>query len=92
MTVRIRPAAVQDLPRMVGLLGSLFTQESDFRPDAKKQMAGLRAILRDPKAGCLWVAVSDREVIGMISLLSAISTAEGGRVAWLEDLVVDPDH
>lgn len=92
MTVRIRPATVQDLPRMAGLLGLLFAQESDFRSDAKKQMAGLRAILRDPKVGSLWVATSDRAVIGMVGLLYTVSTAEGGRVAWLEDLVVDPAY
>jgi ribosomal protein S18 acetylase RimI-like enzyme len=28
----------------------------------------------------------------MVSLLYTVSTAEGGRVAWLEDLVVDPSY
>lgn len=92
MKERIVRAAVTDLPRLVELLGYLFEQESDFKPDCRKQKTGLKAILRDPKIGCLWVAKRDGRVVGMVSLLYTISTAEGGPVAWLEDLVVDPSY
>jgi len=88
----IARAALRDLPRLAELLGYLFEQESDFKPILRKQKAGLKAILRDPKIGCLWVAKRDGHVVGMVSLLYTISTAEGGRVAWLEDLVVDPSY
>ena len=32
------------------------------------------------------------EVVGMVSLLFTISTAEGGPACWLEDMVVGPDR
>jgi ribosomal protein S18 acetylase RimI-like enzyme len=88
----IARAALKDLPRLAELLGYLFEQESDFKPVLRKQKAGLKAILRNPKIGCLWVAKRDGHVVGMVSLLYTVSTAEGGRVAWLEDLVVDPSY
>ena len=76
---------------MVHLLGILFAQEADFTPDPSKQAAALRQILANPDAGTLLVArQGSGAVIGMVSLLYLISTACGGRVALLEDLVVDP--
>ena len=38
------------------------------------------------------VAREGDHVIGMVSLLFTISTAEGGRVCWMEDMVVHPDR
>ena len=89
MTVRIEPAVEADLERMVALLGLLFAQEAEFRPDPQAQARGLRLILADPGQGQLLVAREGRRVVGMVSLLWSTSTALGGPVAWLEDLVVD---
>jgi ribosomal protein S18 acetylase RimI-like enzyme len=76
---------------MVRLLGILFTQEADFTPDPSKQERALRQILAHSDSGTLLVArQASGAVIGMVSLLYLISTACGGRVALLEDLVVDP--
>ena len=76
---------------MVRLLGILFTQEADFTPDPRKQERALRQILAHSDSGTLLVArQASGAVIGMVSLLYLISTACGGRVALLEDLVVDP--
>jgi len=59
----IARAALKDLPRLAELLGYLFEQESDFKPVLRKQKAGLKAILRNPKIGCLWVAKRDGHVV-----------------------------
>jgi len=79
----------KDLPAMARLLSQLFSQEREFRPDLRRQRAGLSLILDDPGTGCLLVARSRGRVLGMVSLLWSVSTALGGPVAWLEDLVVD---
>ena len=42
--------------------------------------------------GRLFVLTRGVNILGMVSLLFTISTAEGGKAAWLEDLVVRPDH
>ncbi len=79
-------------PRLVELLGILFESEAEFARDAEKQRAGLQAILADPSKGRIFVARDGRELVAMASLLYTISTAEGGKAALFEDLVVAPEH
>lgn len=89
---RIEPATIEDLPQMVELLMALFSQEEDFAPDRKKQEHGLRLILEQPSRGRILVLRTDHMIIGMINLLFTISTAEGGFVVLLEDLIIHPQH
>lgn len=89
---RIEPATIEDLPQMVELLMALFKEEADFAPDRKKQEQGLRLILEQPSRGRIFVLRTDHMIIGMINLLFTISTAEGGLVVLLEDLIVHPQH
>src|SRR5207247_8115002 len=70
------------------MLGELFSQESDFRPDRDKQLRGLRLIFEQPSRGRVFVLRRNGAIVGMINLLFTISTAEGGFVMLLEDLVV----
>lgn len=91
-TVKYEVAVQKDLPRLVELLGILFESEAEFAKDAEKQRAGLQAILADPSRGRIFVAREGREVVAMASLLYTISTAEGGKAAWFEDLVVAPEQ
>lgn len=85
-------AARSDVPRLVELLGMLFSQEREFTPNAEKQGEALEAILADRSRGRIFVAREGSEVVGMASLLYTISTAEGGKAALFEDLIVDPKH
>lgn len=85
-------AARSDIPRLVELLGLLFSQEREFTPDPEKQSEALEAILADRTRGRIFVAREGSEVVGMASLLYTISTAEGGKAALFEDLIVDPKH
>ncbi|MEI6345251.1 MAG: GNAT family N-acetyltransferase [Verrucomicrobiota bacterium] len=88
----IEPATVEDLPQLADLLYGLFSQETDFIPNRDKQMRGLRLILEQPNRGRIFVLRSGSKIIGMINLLITISTAEGGFVLILEDLVIHCDH
>ncbi len=90
--VVIEPAVAEDLDELSGLLGELFSEESDFRPDKSKQLRGLRLIFEQPNRGRVFVLRVDRAIVGMINLLFTISTAEGGFVLLLEDLVVHREH
>ena len=89
--LELMAATKADLPQLVELLGVLFSQEADFVPDADKQRRALEMILRDPKVGRIYVAREAGRVIGMASTLYTVSTAEGGKAAWLEDMVVLPE-
>jgi GNAT superfamily N-acetyltransferase len=86
--VVIEPATEADLDELSEMLGGLFAQEGDFRPDKEKQLRGLRLIFEQPSRGRVFVLRQNGAIVGMINLLFTISTAEGGFVVLLEDLVV----
>ena len=92
MELHYGAATAKDLPQMVDLLAVLFTDEAEFQPNADKQRRALEAILGNPTIGTLYVAREGKRVVAMASLLYTISTAEGGKAAWFEDLVVHPDE
>src|SRR5436853_5548311 len=90
--VVIEPATEADLDELSDLLGELFSEESDFRPNKEKQLRGLRLIFEQPNRGRVFVLRRDNAIVGMINLLFTISTAEGGFVVLLEDLVVHEEY
>src|SRR5262245_6284384 len=87
----IEQVTLEDLPQIVDLLHDLFSHEGDFMPNRAKQMRGLRLILEQPNRGRIFVLRKNGMILGMINLLFTISTAEGGFVILLEDLVVHRD-
>ncbi|MBC7486503.1 MAG: GNAT family N-acetyltransferase [Cytophagaceae bacterium] len=87
----VHPATLEDIPAMAELLALLFMQEADFSPDLFKQQSGLKNIIQHPQIGNLFVLKEKDVVIGMVSLLYTVSTAMGGQVAILEDLVLKDD-
>lgn len=90
LPVTIRFATADDVPAMVALLDQLFTLERDFTPNPQRQRTGLDLLLAQSGAK-IWVAELDPGVVAMVSLQTVISTAEGGPVGWVEDLIVaDP--
>lgn len=87
----IEQATLEDLPQLTDLLHDLFSTEGDFLPNRAKQMRGLRLILEQPNRGRIFVLRMDGMILGMINLLFTISTAEGGFVVMLEDVIVHRD-
>eukprot|EP00884_Botryococcus_braunii_P014158 jgi/Botrbrau1/22743/Bobra.0132s0076.1 len=85
--VVIREGTVNDIPDLVALLAELFLIEADFEPDSNKQEAGLHMLLNSPK-DCILVALLGKQVCGMVSIQTLLSTAEGGQVGLLEDFIV----
>ena len=90
--VVIEPATEADLDELSEMLGGLFAQEGDFRPDKDKQLRGLRLIFEQPSRGRVFVLRRNGAIVGMINLLFTISTAEGGFVILLEDLVIHQQY
>ena len=90
--IKFEVAVQKDLPRLVELLGMLFESEAEFSANAEKQRMALQAILADSAKGKIFVARDGRDLVAMASLLYTISTAEGGKAALFEDLVVAPEH
>ena len=86
--VIVRRATLGDIPALVGLLGELFAIEADFKPDSRLQHQGLCLMLEDMASRRLLVAEIQDEVVGLCSLQVLVSTASGGLVGLVEDVVV----
>lgn len=88
----IRTATSADIPQLVALLNALFAIEADFDFDPDKQTRGLNLLL-DSAKDRVFVAISLKEnkVLGLCTVQTLISTAEGGPVGLLEDLIVAAD-
>lgn len=86
--VIVRAATREDLPAMVGLLGELFAVEADFTPDPQAQHRGLALMLESPATRRVLVAETQDRVVGLCSLQVLVSTASGGLVGLVEDVVV----
>jgi GNAT superfamily N-acetyltransferase len=93
MDFSVRPARADDIPQMCDLLSELFSIESDFSPDGQKQARGLILLINDTSgSSAVFVAEDAGEIVGMCSVQMLISTAEGGPVGLIEDLIVRQEH
>ncbi|MCG7871224.1 MAG: GNAT family N-acetyltransferase [Candidatus Thiodiazotropha lotti] len=81
-----------DFDKMVDLLRQLFSIEADFNVDPDKQRRGLELLQASETAEIFVVRSDGQEIVAMATLQLVVSTAEGGLVAWMEDVVVDADH
>lgn len=90
--VRVEPATIEDLPRLVELVAELMELQKDFLPDPEAHRRGLELILEQPNRGRIFVLRSDNRIFGMVNLLFTISTALGGMVILLEDFIIHPKH
>jgi len=91
MAYLIRHARRDDIPTLVALLQDLFSLEQDFTSDQSKQTNALMLLLSDSRC-CVFVAEHNDQIVGMCSLQVLLSTAEGGYVGLIEDVVVAGEH
>ncbi|GAA5116885.1 GNAT family N-acetyltransferase [Luteolibacter yonseiensis] len=89
---RVEPATIEDLPALTELVMNLFDASGDFTPDRAVQERGLQLILEQPNRGRIFVVRNHDSIFGMVNLLFTISTARGGFVILMEDVVIHPDH
>ncbi|MHB8075462.1 GNAT family N-acetyltransferase [Desulfosporosinus fructosivorans] len=85
----IRRAKYSDISGMIRLLRILFSIETDFSFEEGTQQSGLEMMLDDVTTRCIMVAEQKQQIIGMCTAQILVSTAEGGIVALVEDLVVE---
>ncbi|WP_343076019.1 GNAT family N-acetyltransferase [Haloferula luteola] len=91
-TPRVETATIEDLPSLVELTMELFRLQGDFEPDSVAQERGLALILEQPARGRIFVVRNGHQTVGMVNLLFTISTAMGGFVIMMEDVIIHPDH
>lgn len=88
----IVPACNDDSDAICHLLAELFAQEADFSADHDKQASAVKTLLAAPEQGQILLLKIDNQIAGMVSLLYLISTAMGGKVAMLEDLIIASNY
>lgn len=86
--MRVRAAGPADIPAMVALIRQLFAIEDEFAFDPEVQARGL-SLLVDQDRAAAFVAERDGRIIGMATAQLLVSTARGGPVATIEDVIVD---
>ena len=90
--MEIRQAETNDITSLCELLDLLFEQEIEFKPNRAAQFSGLTEIIKNEEAGRILVVENKGKIAGMVNILFTVSTALGGRVAILEDMVVAKDE
>lgn len=90
--VSIEPATIEDLSALTDLVVDLLDLQNDFTPDTELQSQGIRHILEEPARGRIFVARTHDRIVGMANLLFTVSTAMGGFVLIMEDVIIHPDH
>lgn len=88
--VEVRAGTPADLDQMLPLLEGLFSVEADFVFDAAKQRRGLIMLMEQGRDGQVLVADNGGLIVGMCTVQVLVSTAEGGAVGLVEDVVVLP--
>lgn len=88
----VETATIDDLQPLTELVMELLEHSGDFTPDRAQQERGLRLILEQPNRGRIFVVRNREKIFGMVNLLFTISTARGGFVILMEDVVIHPDH
>lgn len=89
--ITIEKATADNLKEMAELLSVLFEIETDFVYDFDKQLEGLTDLFEDDKSDLL-VAIYENEVVGMMTMQRLISSAAGGYIGQMEDLVVKKEY
>lgn len=92
MTHVIRRATPPDISSMIKLLKILFSIETDFTFDKLTQQSGLEMMLGDCTNRCIMVAELNQQIVGMCTAQILVSTAEGGLIALIEDLIVEDQY
>lgn len=88
----VETATIDDLQPLTDLVVELLENSGDFTPDRAQQERGLRLILEQASRGRIFLVRNQERIFGMVNLLFTISTARGGFVILMEDVVIHPDH
>ena len=90
--VQIRAAETKDIPTLIELLRALFAIEADFNFDEHKQRRGLELLIKNQSERRVFVAEIENQAVGMCSVQTLISTAQGAPKGWIEDVCVDEKY
>ena len=89
VTFRVRPAAHEDVPALVGLMRAFYAESNYPLPVAAAAHA-FTALLADDRLGGAWLAELDGVAVGHVVLTVSFSMEYGGLRGFVDDLYVRP--
>lgn len=94
MAIEIRPAGVEDVPALVGLMQAFYAESELLLPAAPAARA-FADLLSAPHAGAVWLAervvAGGAAAVGHVVLTVAFSMEYGGARGFIDDLYVRPE-
>jgi GNAT superfamily N-acetyltransferase len=87
--VAVRTARLDDAPAIVDMNHRLARETEQKKLDHETLAKGVDAILRDPRLGHYFVAVSGEKPIGQMAVTEEWSDWRNGRLWWLQSVYVD---
>lgn len=92
MSLVIRQAGAQDRDRIV-LFNQAMARETEGRELGRKTLVrGVEKILSDPRRGRYFVAETDGQIVGQVSVTTEWSDWRNAEVWWLQSVYVSKRH
>ena len=91
MDIKIRTAALTDLPVIADFNVRLARESEGLTLDAARVKAGVKAVLTDPAKGIYYVAEVAGEVAGQLMITYEWSDWRNGNIWWIQSVYVKPE-
>ena len=88
MSLSIRPAAQEDLERII-LFNQAMARETEGRElDRRTLSKGVERLLKQPARGLYFVAEQDGEIVGQLMITTEWSDWRNGEIWWIQSVYV----
>ncbi len=91
MDIRIRKAALADLPIIADFNVQLARESEGLELEAARVEAGVEAILKDPAKGIYYLAEAGGAVVGQLMITYEWSDWRNGNIWWIQSVYVKPE-
>jgi GNAT superfamily N-acetyltransferase len=92
MSIRVRPATLEDLPVLVEFNRNLAWETEHKKLEDAVLIPGVRAIFSDPSKGFYLVAADESRVVGQLMITYEWSDWRNGWFWWLQSVYVHRDY
>ncbi|MFK8053728.1 MAG: N-acetyltransferase family protein [Woeseiaceae bacterium] len=92
MTLIVRDATIADAPLIADYNFAMAVETEDKALDRDVLLAGVSALLNDPKKGRYWIAEKAGKPVGQIMVNWEWSDWRNGFFWWIQSVYIDRDH